>query len=137
VGDGPACRPLYHGGTVAIWWADTQQPDNPHQIACAQAPTTPGFAGQIADLWLTSDWDQSQIGIKLLDMYGAQMNRVAIYGGFQTAGVVIAGLNVNSAFSHLHQCKLQSIAGDGIHFGVVRTRAQFGTPRSRETVAGL
>ena len=73
----------------------------------------PRFAGQIADLWLNTNNSPSLIGIKLVDVYGGHMNRIIVTGGFSTAGVVMVGVIVNTAFSHLNQCRI-GVSGDGI-----------------------
>jgi hypothetical protein len=109
VGDGQSSQLLYQGGTVAILWQDPT----------AGNAQPPRFPGQIADLLLTSNNPLSQIGIKFVDVYGGYMNRIIItsaldIGGFSTAGVVMVSVNVNTAFSHLNQCTIHNVSGDGI-----------------------
>jgi Pectate lyase superfamily protein len=83
-------------------------------------PTAPNaqslrFAGQIADLWLTSNNSPSLIGIRLVNVGGAHMNRIIITGEFSTAGVVMAAVPPpNMEFSHLNQCTIHGVPGDGI-----------------------
>jgi Pectate lyase superfamily protein len=73
------------------------------------------FAGQIADLWLTSNSSLSQIGIELVNVGAGHMNRIIITGAFSTAGVVMAAVAPpNMEFSDLNQCRIQQVTGDGI-----------------------